>query len=129
VDHSDRFSAGLKQVAGSQDHSAARDVHDKSPRRLEAENLFLRHQLSIALRRVPSRLRLRAAGISVLSTDPHSKQTYAARPGLSPEGAISATTSIARPHRLHRVSLGNSIVDPFKEQSHCAGWSPPREPR
>jgi hypothetical protein len=32
----------------------------KSPRRLEAENLFLRHQLSIALRRAPSRLCLRA---------------------------------------------------------------------
>src|SRR5215467_4626842 len=29
----------------------------KSPRRLEAENLFLRHQLSIALRRAPPRLR------------------------------------------------------------------------
>ena len=31
----------------------------KSRNRLEAENLFLRHQLNIALRRVPSRLRLR----------------------------------------------------------------------
>jgi hypothetical protein len=31
----------------------------KSPRRLEAENLFLRHQLSIALRRAPPRLQLR----------------------------------------------------------------------
>jgi hypothetical protein len=30
----------------------------KSRRRLEAENLFLRHQLNIALRRAPSRLRL-----------------------------------------------------------------------
>src|SRR5262245_17505455 len=30
----------------------------KSPRRLEVENLFLRHQLSIALRRAPPRLRL-----------------------------------------------------------------------
>src|SRR5438105_9277359 len=30
----------------------------KSPRRLEAENLFLRHQLSIALRRAPPRPRL-----------------------------------------------------------------------
>ena len=33
----------------------------KSPRRLEAENLFLRHQLSIALRRAPPRLRLRGS--------------------------------------------------------------------
>jgi hypothetical protein len=42
-------------------HSLVMFVIDffKSPRRLEAENLFLRHQLSIALRRAPSRLRLR----------------------------------------------------------------------
>src|SRR5262245_3063711 len=33
----------------------------KPPCRLEAENLFLRHQLSIALRRAPPRLRLRNA--------------------------------------------------------------------
>jgi hypothetical protein len=33
----------------------------KSPRRLEAENLFLRHHLSIALRRAPRRFRLRGS--------------------------------------------------------------------
>src|SRR5215469_13328239 len=33
----------------------------KSPRRLEVENLFLRHQLSIALRRAPPCLRLRGS--------------------------------------------------------------------
>ena len=33
----------------------------KSPRRLETENLFLRHQLSIALRRSPPRIRLRGS--------------------------------------------------------------------
>ena len=40
-------------------HSLTMFVIDffKSPRRLEAENLFLRHQLSIALRRAPPRLR------------------------------------------------------------------------
>jgi transposase InsO family protein len=32
----------------------------KSPRRLEVENLFLRHQLNVALRRAPQRARLRA---------------------------------------------------------------------
>src|SRR5262245_9904916 len=31
----------------------------KSPRRLEVENLYLRHQLNIALRRAPHRLRPR----------------------------------------------------------------------
>src|SRR6516164_5286333 len=42
-------------------HSLTMFVIDffKSSRRLEAENLFLRHQLSIALRRAPPRLRLR----------------------------------------------------------------------
>ena len=33
----------------------------KSRSRLEAENLFLRHQLTIALRRAPARLRLRGS--------------------------------------------------------------------
>ena len=44
-------------------HSLAMFVIDffKSPRRLEAENLFLRHQLSIALRRAPRPLRLRGS--------------------------------------------------------------------
>src|SRR5207244_9948700 len=44
-------------------HSLAMFVIDffKSPRLLEAENLFLRHQLSIALRRAPPRPRLRGS--------------------------------------------------------------------
>src|SRR6516164_1431123 len=44
-------------------HSLTMFVIDffKSPRRLEAENLFLRHQLSIALRRAPPRPRVRGS--------------------------------------------------------------------
>jgi hypothetical protein len=44
-------------------HSLAMFVIDfcKSPRRLEAENLFLRYQLSIALSCAPPRLRLRGS--------------------------------------------------------------------
>jgi hypothetical protein len=38
----------------------------KSRCRLEAENLFLRHQLSIALRRAPPRLRLRGSDRALL---------------------------------------------------------------
>jgi transposase InsO family protein len=38
----------------------------KSRRRLEAENLFLRHQLNIALRRMPPRLRLRGSDRALL---------------------------------------------------------------
>ena len=38
----------------------------KSRSRLEAENLFLRHQLTIALRRAPSRLRLRGSDRALL---------------------------------------------------------------
>src|SRR5215510_9661882 len=38
----------------------------KPPHRLEAENLFLRHQLSIALRGAPSRLRLRGSDRALL---------------------------------------------------------------
>src|SRR5712691_7083518 len=41
-------------------HSLGMFIFDlfKPRRRLEAENLFLRHQLNIALRRAPSRLRI-----------------------------------------------------------------------
>src|SRR3989442_6299175 len=38
----------------------------KSPRRLEVENLFLRHQLNVALRRAPQRVRLRAGDRALL---------------------------------------------------------------
>ena len=49
-------------------HSLATFVIDffKPPRRLEAENLFLRYQLSIAVRRAPSRLRLRGSDRALL---------------------------------------------------------------
>jgi hypothetical protein len=38
----------------------------KSRRRLEVENLFLRHQLNILLRRTPQRLRLRGSDRALL---------------------------------------------------------------
>src|SRR5215475_7639552 len=49
-------------------HSLAMFVIDffKSPRRLEAENLLLRYQLSIALRRAPPRIRLRGSDRALL---------------------------------------------------------------
>jgi hypothetical protein len=50
-------------------HSLGMFVVDlfKSRRRLEAENLFLRHQLNIALRRAPPRLRLRDSDRALLA--------------------------------------------------------------
>jgi hypothetical protein len=41
----------------------------KPRRRLEVENLFLRHQLNIALRRTPHRLRLRGSDRGVVGMD------------------------------------------------------------
>jgi len=41
----------------------------KSLSRLEAENLFLRHQLNIALWRAPSRLRLRGCDRALVCTE------------------------------------------------------------
>ena len=41
----------------------------KSPRRLEIENLYLRHQLNIALRRTPHRVLLRGSRSSAISLD------------------------------------------------------------
>src|SRR5215208_1966808 len=39
----------------------------KSRRRLEGENLLLRHQLNVALRRAPARLRLRGVDRAILA--------------------------------------------------------------
>jgi len=39
----------------------------KSRRRLEAENVLLRHQLNIALRRIPTRLRLNGMDRAILA--------------------------------------------------------------
>jgi hypothetical protein len=39
----------------------------KSPRRLEVENLFLRHQRNIAMRRAPDHLRLRGSDRALLA--------------------------------------------------------------
>src|SRR5437588_11403078 len=49
-------------------HSLGMVVADifKSRRRLEAENLFLRHQLNIALRQAPHHLRLRGSDRALL---------------------------------------------------------------
>ena len=49
-------------------HTLGKFVADmfKSRRRLEAENLFLRHQLNIALRRAPPRLRLHGSDRALL---------------------------------------------------------------
>jgi hypothetical protein len=41
----------------------------KSRRRLEVENLFLRHQLNIVLRRSPQRLRLRGSDRALFGMD------------------------------------------------------------
>jgi len=66
----------------------------KSRNRLEAENLFLRHQLNIALRRVPSRLRLRGVDRALL--------VWMTRlwPGLLGAAQVVQPETILRWHRM-----------------------------
>jgi len=66
----------------------------KSRNRLEAENLFLRHQLNIALRRVPSRLRLRGVDRALL--------VWMTRlwPGLLSVAQVVQPETILRWHRI-----------------------------
>ena len=66
----------------------------KSRNRLEAENLFLRHQLNIALRRVPSRLRLRGVDRALL--------VWMTRlwPGLLGAAQVVQPETILRWHRI-----------------------------
>src|SRR5205809_5664225 len=84
-------------------HSVAMFVIDffKSPRRLEAENLFLRHQLSIALRRAPPRLRLRGSDRALL--------VWMTRLWPSRLGAaqVIQPETILRWHRAGRSGVGN----------------------
>jgi hypothetical protein len=76
-------------------HSVGMFVADlfKSRCRLEAENLFLRHQLSIALRRAPPRLRLRGGDGALL--------VWMSRlwPGLLGAAKIVQPETILRWHR------------------------------
>jgi hypothetical protein len=55
----------------------------KSRMRLEAENLFLRHQLNIAMRRAPPRLRLRGSDRMLLD------EPAKTRCGAHPESMVS----------------------------------------
>jgi transposase InsO family protein len=66
----------------------------KSRNRLEAENLFFRHQLNIALRRVPSRLRLRGVDWALL--------VWMTRlwPGLLGAAQVVQPETILRWHRI-----------------------------
>jgi hypothetical protein len=64
----------------------------KSRTRLEAENLFLRHQLTIALRQAPSRLRLRGGD--------RTQRTFRLSPSMSAFGG-NRTSPIVRTRRRH----------------------------
>ena len=55
----------------------------KSRSRLEAENLFLRHQLAIALRRAPPRFRLRGPGPATATV---------VRGDTAPDGRVAGPT-------------------------------------
>jgi hypothetical protein len=77
----------------------------KSRRRLEVENLFLRHQLNIVLRRSPQRLRLRSSdrALLVLMT-----RVWPSLLGLA---RVVQPDTIVRWHRAgFRVGAGNPRV-------------------
>ena len=109
----------------------------KSRRRLEVENLFLRHQLNIALRRAPQRLRLRGSDRALLvwMTSALAKPAQAwpvsfsltrscggIEPGFAPIGAGNLGTS-ARAGPESAVSCANSFDRMNKENPL---WGAPR---
>src|SRR5262245_29770208 len=79
----------------------------KPPRRLEVENLFLRHQLNIALRRAPQRVRLRAGDRAVMVWIPEGGRACSVCPasfGLTrPCGGIEQDFGL--------IGAGNLAVD------------------
>src|ERR1700675_4586332 len=64
----------------------------KSRSRLEAENLFLRHQLTIAMRRAPPRLRLRGSDRAPALAEPAAWPRWFSR-RLSCGGIVRASKS------------------------------------
>ena len=107
-------------------HSLAIFVIDffKSPRRLEVENLFLRHQLSIALRRAPPRLRLRGSDRALL--------VWMTRlwPSLLGAAHIVQPETILRWHRGFHGVLALEIAEPgraAKDRSRVARSHPTDE--
>ena len=70
----------------------------KSRCRLEAENLFLRHQLSITLRRVPPRLSLRGSDLAAGLDDP-----ALAEPARCDAGRSAGDHPSVAPRRLQSV--------------------------
>src|SRR5262245_45752479 len=82
----------------------------KSRRRLEAENLFLRHQLNIALRRAPPRRRLHGSDRALLVGMDHADLAESA--GLVPGGEAgndpAACDMIAEMALAHRIPAAGS---------------------
>src|SRR5215471_1793707 len=84
----------------------------KSRMRLEAENLFLRHQLNIALRRVPPRLRLRGSDRALCMGDP-----ALAKPARGHAGGSTGDDSEVAPHGLQGV-----LALEIAEQRYARTW-------
>ena len=113
--------------------SAACDVFAnlfKSPRRLEVENLLLRHQLNIALRGAPHRLRLRGSdrtllvwmtwlwpsllGLSrVVQPSLISKRNWRAKTSRPQIGGLGPQRQLARPFRSLYVLISRCRIDPL----------------
>ena len=73
----------------------------KSRRRLEVENLFLRHKLNIVLRRTPQRLRLRSGDRAAGMDDP----TLAEPAWFGPDGATGYHPAVASRRVLGLLAL------------------------
>jgi hypothetical protein len=93
----------------------------KSRRRLEAENLFLHHQLNIALRRAPPRLRLYGSDRALL--------VWMTRiwPGLLDLSRVVKPETILRWHRsgfkaFWRWKSRNRAGRPKVDRELRAGW-------
>src|ERR1700737_1156533 len=97
-----------------------------SRRRLEVENLFLRHQLNIALRRAPHRLPLRGSGRALLVW-----MTWL-WPSLLGLSRVVQPDTILRWHRAEEATQQAPALSkpPHLEAAplKCQGYpSPPRE--
>ena|SRR5262245_45640833 len=111
-----------------QSQSSSKIDFFKSPRRLEVENLFLRHQLSIALRRAPPRLRLRGSRSSeisvVLGKHPgmRNKQCQVSHEGFN--SVRAAATRDKNSLHLARRQLRTPMPQRYTMKDSCSVWCP-----
>src|ERR1700738_3603495 len=81
----------------------------KSRRRLEAENLFLHHQLNIAVRRAPPRLRLYGSDLKSRHWSARIECPLRAKSGLMQRSKVEEIQGVQRPLSVNLSPCAHAV--------------------